>query len=215
MMNDVESLKIPKKIISRWGWQSKAALEMIVTHLSAIGFAGPLTWRHVNSFPFLFDVSETVRVIVSLSRCGGSLHNTLFDGVAVVMSKTIYTATIPSDPWASVLGGDENWHSGYTPCLTYHLSHFKWVQRQSQHNPSWVMTSDEAVEGNANEWIRDFSSYLLPLLVKLKSDLDLESAMLDAIIYTRPTWVKSDGPSFVYLRELLGALQRCNKTRTS
>jgi hypothetical protein len=204
----------PQKVINTWGEKFPAAIEHISQRLTSIGWIGPLTWRQSSSIPYLLNTSDSIRVILSLSKCGGNANAALFDGVASIWSKSIHDKTIPDDPWSPIGHGYEKWHVGYVPCLTYRLSHLKWAEAESAINPAWAMTleSDESSEPNATAWLADFETLLLPRLLTLKSDGDLTQAMLHAINYVRPSWVKSDGPGFGGIRELLVALNRSGST---
>jgi hypothetical protein len=202
------NLVVPNKALKFWGKNSTTAIKLISQRLAALGFTGPLTWGHGTVIPFFLDTSETVRVVLSLSKCGGISDAALFDGVAAIWSKTIHDKTISSDPWSPIGSGYENWHNGYVPCLTYRLSHLKWAEKPSAINPAWAMTSEVTSQPNAAAWLSDFESLLFPFLMGLMSDSDLAQAMSAAIAYVPPTWVKSDGPRFVNIRELLLALQR-------
>lgn len=205
---------IPKKVLSTWGKGFHAAFEFISQRLTRLGCIGPLTWSQSTSIPYLLDTSDSIRVILSLSKCGGDGNTALFDGVASIWSKTIHDKTIIGDPWNPIGRGYEKWHVGYVPCLVYRLSHLKWTESESAINPAWAMSleSEGISEPNATAWLADFESLLLPRLLKLKSDTDLTQAMLNAINYVRPSWVKSDGPGFVSIRELLVALNRSGPT---
>lgn len=205
---------IPKKVLSTWGNDFPAAFEFISQRLTGLGFIGPLTWSEVTSISFILDTSKSIRVVLSISKCGGIGNTALFDGVAVILSKTIYDKTIAGDPWSPIGSGHEKSHEGYKACLVYRLSHLKWAESESNINPAWAMTleSEGIPEPNATAWLADFESLLLPLLLKLKSDADLTQAMLNAINYVRPSWVKSDGPGFGRIRELLIALNRSGPT---
>lgn len=201
---------IPQKIVKIWGRDFPTAFDFVHQKLNALGFVGPLTWKHGTLLPFYLDVSKSIRVILSLSKCGGIGDTGLFDGVAVVMSKTIHERTISDDPWGPLGDGDEKWHEGYVACLVYRLAHLKWAEKESTINPAWAMTLSRngTSELDATAWLHDFESLLLPVVLRLKTDADLTQAMLDAINYKRPDWVKSDGPGFGRLRELVGALNR-------
>ena len=200
----------PKKVTNIWGESFPAAIEVISQRLTTLGCIGPLSWSQSTSIPYLLDTSDSIRVVLSLSKCGGIGHTALFDGVASIWSKTIHDKTIASDPWNPIGYGYEKWHEGYVPCLVYRLAHLKWAESESTINPAWAMTlkSDGISEPTATAWLSDFESLLFPLLSKLKTDTDLAQAMLGAINYVRPSWVKSDGPGFVRIRELLVALNR-------
>jgi hypothetical protein len=199
---------IPKKVINIWGENSPAAFEYITQRLTTLGCIGPLTWRHGTLIPYYFDTSDSIRVMLSLSKCGGNGNTALFDGDAVVMSKTIHDKTIASDPWNPIGSGYDKWHEGYVACLVYDLSHLKWAQKESAINPAWEMTleTNGISKPNAIAWFSDFESLLLPLLLNLKTDANLTQAMLNTVNYERPSWVKSDGPGSRRIRELLIAL---------
>jgi hypothetical protein len=216
-MTTQKGIAIPKKVIAIWGEDSPAAFNYITQRLNTVGCVGPLTWRETYSIPYYLDTSESIRVMLSLSKCGGNGNTALFDGIAVVMSKSIHDRTIASDPWYPIGFGYDKWHEGYKPCLGYRLSHLKWVEKESTINPAWEMTleTNRTSKINAIAWLSDFESLLLPLLLNLKTDANLARAMLNAINYERPSWVKSDGPGFGRIQELYVALHRSAALKSS
>lgn len=200
----------PKKVQDVWGEKFLPAIRYLSEELTSIGFVGPASWKQTHSIPFLLDVSDSVRVCLGLSRVGGVGVVSKFDSVAVVLSSTIYKNSLPTDPWQGGGGVREKWHDGYVACLTFSLSHLKWASVEQSTNPFWLMTvdADSELMPNATSWLLDFEALLFPVLTNLRTDVKLAEAMLGAINYVRPGWVKSDGPGFGRIHELVNALNR-------
>ncbi|MCU6498286.1 hypothetical protein LPN04_10825 [Rugamonas sp. A1-17] len=201
-------MAVSKKILTIWGANAGEAFDLLSEMLTQRGFKGPLTWKHGYLVPYLIDPCEDIRVILSISRCGGVGGHHFFDTSAVVLSKKIHQNSLPSDPWANAVNGDSRWYDGYVPCMVSRLSHMKWASRPSDDNPAWSLSADDTVVPGIRSWITDFDELMLPFILQLRSNGDLAKAMWDALHYQRPAWVKSDGPGFVSFKELFMALQR-------
>ena len=198
----------PRKIIKLWGPSADTAFRAISDGLFQRGFDGPLTWEEGTSVPYVRDTAESIRVILSISKCGGALGFSLFDSVVTVWSKTIFTNTISSDPWFSLRAAHDPLTEGYVPCLVTRLSHQKWAQQPGASNPSWFLTMEDIQGANVAGWFDDFDLLQLPFVIGLNTDAALDQALSAAIAYERPSWVKSDGPRFVHIQERLLALRR-------
>jgi hypothetical protein len=200
--------KIPQKNLKFWGADSILAIQALIDGVREREFFGPISWQSPGSISFLHDASDNIRIMLSVGRCGMEFGYGLFDSSLVVLSKTIFENTLPSDPWGRLLSDDEPWQNGFVPCLATSLAHLKWAESVGTKNPVWRMTTNPEVESNIFSWFADFDRLLWPTIARLKSDADLHRQLSAAINYRRPDWVKSTGPNFVFLRERLAALSR-------
>jgi hypothetical protein len=196
------TLRVPKKIYNRWGEEAGEMFSFLADALQARGFRGPLYWKEAAMVPFAIDVTDKIRLFLTLSTAGGSQTETFFDSALIILSKRLAENTLPSEPWWAVHTEEE--FAGYLPCMVLRLSHMKWAAAPSDHNPAWVSS-----RAGAARWLEDFDALLRPVVKQLRSDYDLAKLMWDAIHYERPAWVLSDAPaSAMFFRERFMALQR-------
>jgi hypothetical protein len=100
---------------------------------------------------------------------------------------------------------------GFAPCLNIRLEHLKWCEREDSINPCWAMTQGhDTNEPNVHVWAADFERLFTPLLKGLSTDSLLEMTLARALSKTKPPWVKSDPPYFVWLPERLARLKSRN-----
>lgn len=200
--------RAPLSTRRRWGENASTAFNFASDSLSHHGFSAPLTWKGKSLVPFSRDLTDKIRVIVSLSTFSLQDAVALFDSVAVLLSKTIFDLTMPGDPWHTNGSDVPAWHQGYKACLTIRLSHLKWAAANQPLNPHWLMALDDCAQNQSvRAWYEDWKALQLPLLENLKCDADLEQLLGDSLRYVRPPWVLSDGPRFAQLPSLLDRLK--------
>jgi hypothetical protein len=194
-------LRLSKKIYAHWGAEAGDMFSFLSEVLQARGFRGPLAWNEVAMATFAIDVTEKIRIILTISSAGGNLTETFFDSALIILSKCLAENTLSSEPWWDAPQGD---FEGYLRCMVLHLSHMKWAATPSSANPAWVSS-----RAGAEHWLADFDAFFGPVIGQLRSDYDLAKLMWDAIHYERPAWVLSDAPaSAMFFKERFMALQR-------
>lgn len=183
-------MDIPKRIVKLWGNDSPIALAYVAEQMAVRGFAGPLTWKHGTLISFRKDVSDDIRVLVDLAKCGAGFDSTLF-----VLSKTLYRHSCPGSPWNAPPDKDRaSPFNGYVTCLVRHLAHDKWARVEGTANPAWSMALGPAPLPDVRAWLADFDALQLLLVRSLRCENDLVALMEAALAYRAPPWVKSPGP---------------------
>lgn len=193
----------PDRTRRLWG-DAVAVFDFLAEGLNARGFDGPLTWAEESLVPFSKELGPTVRANLLLNLGGASASAPRVRCSVVLRSTTIQQLSGPADPWtpSQQLETPSPWSEGAKACLTIALSHLKWCKAPSDVNPSWPLTSD-----GVSELLRDLDDLMMPMLDRLDSDEALEALLADALVRVPPVWVKSSGPRFAMLAQLLERLR--------
>lgn len=199
----------PKSTLRWWGLKSAPAFDFAVDFLRRQGCEGPRTWREGALVPFTKELGPTVKASISLSTVSADNGYAMFGCSAVIHSRTLHDLSEASDPW---MGGSATpVFAGFETCITFHLSHLKWCEREDPANPSWAMSLDQDTQKpNVHVWAADFERLFTPLLAGLGTDAAVEAMMTRALAKTKPAWVRSDAPYFVFLPQRLARLQGRN-----
>ncbi len=202
----------PKSTLRWWGLKSAPAFDLAVETLAGHGCDGPRTWSEGALVPFSKEVCPTIKATVSLSACSADNGYAAFDCAAVLHSRTIRDRTESTDPWSNASAKPT--FPGFTPCLVIHLAHLKWCEREGEANPAWAMTmGGDTAHANVHVWAADFARLLVPVLDRLTDDDPLEALLTKAVGKSKPRWVRSDAPHFVWLPERLERLK--SRSRSS
>ena len=193
----------PAKTRRLWG-DAIVEFDTLAAALNVRGFQGPLTWKEESLIPFSKELCPTVRVTLQLNVSASS------DGVphvwcsAILQSKTIERLTRPDDPWvpSDLTEPASPWMEGTKACLMVSLSHLKWCEAPSDINPSWPLTTS-----GVGALLKDLDKLMVPMLDRIESDDALEAVLVDALARVPPAWVKSSGPRFARLPQLLERLR--------
>lgn len=202
----------PKSTLRWWGLKSAPAFDFAVDFLRRQGCEGPRTWKEGALVPFTMPLGPTIKASVSLSTISADNGYAMFGSSAVIYSKTLHDLSEPSDPWMG--GSAGRVFAGYETCITVHLAHLKWCEREDSVNPSWAMTlGHDTSKPNIHVWAADFERLFTPLLQGLTTDAALEEVMSRALAKAKPGWVKSDPPYFVFLPQRLARLKSRSPAR--
>jgi hypothetical protein len=198
--------KAPKSTLRWWGLQSSPAFDFATAFLNRQNCAGPATWKEGSLVPYSREICPSIRARVSLSSISADSGYATFSCVAVIFSKTIFDLSEATDPWNA--GSSKPVFPGFTPCLAIRLEHLKWCEREDQLNPCWAMSLEgDTRHPSVHVWAADFLRLLVPILDDLMDDDRLEALLVKSLTKSKPQWVRSDAPYFVWLPERLRRLQ--------
>lgn len=194
------------KIFERYGGKdTEAGFSAITNFLEDKGFSAP-SWKDKFTITYWKDLTESIRLMLSVSRFYYDGVYASFEGNAVILSKTIFDNALQTDSWncASV---KEKWFKGYVPVVVFELSHFKWAQFEGK-RPGWVMCADSQFSDNVESFLIDYDEYFGKMFDTLQSDEDLLSMVERLEVQTNPSWVKSKVVFFGALEARKAALRR-------
>jgi len=202
----------PKSTLRWWGLQSAPAFDVATEFLNSQNCVGPATWKEGSFVPYSRELCPSIRARVSLSSISADNGYATFSCAAVIYSKTIFDLSEATDPWNA--GSSKPVFPGFTPCLAIRLEYLKWSEREDSVNPCWAMTlGGDSKYPNVHVWAADFLRLLVPLFDDLTDDDHLEALLVRALAKSKPHWVKSDAPNFVWLPERLRRLQSRQEIR--
>jgi hypothetical protein len=204
-----------KKFEKYWGVHGWDSYQRIAQGMHERGFVN-VTSHEKNSetitlIHFIKDITSTIRAVISCSVLSYGLNTTSrFSSKLFFMSKTVYDKTLASDPWQPSLDyGCDKWNEGYVFVYLAALSHCVWCEiKDFPHNPSFKTIEDTTGDLRYPALFPAIDRHFIPVINRVQSDADLVCLLQEALVYKKPDWVLSDGPSAPNIRELIQCFLR-------